>query len=179
MRRPARTFGARPTPSEPGPHLQGPRAGPRESLLALRGAGQWRGSPAFVLPPPVSRPAAGRDAVGARGRGGGSPRRRSAIAARDRAPSPPPSPDTWQRRRAALPRLAVPGQKSGQGGRRRRAALTAGVAMSGAGLQRGGARCPSACSEPRSSSPSLTRISSVTKPAAVRWLCPQRASSVR
>lgn len=74
--RPARTFGAQ-------------RAAPREPLPTLRGARRWRGRAAFVLPPPVSRPAAGRDAVGAPGRGRSSPRRRSASAARDRAPSLP------------------------------------------------------------------------------------------
>lgn len=74
--RPARTFGAQ-------------RAGPREPLPALRVSRRWRGGAAFVLLPPVSRPAAGRDAVGAPGRGRGSPRRRSASAARGRAPCLP------------------------------------------------------------------------------------------
>lgn len=168
--RAART--ARPAPSGPTGRAAGAASRPAGRQAV---EGERRVCPASSrFPPRCGKGCCG----GARpGRGFASPPLRQCRPGQN--PLPSSSPGTWQRRREARPRLAVPWQKSGQGGRGRRAALTAGVAVSGAGLQRGGARCPSACSEPGSGNPSLTRISSVTKPAAVRWLCPQRASSVR
>lgn len=106
--RPARTFGPQ-------------RAGPWEPLPACGSPGGGGWGAAFVLPPPVSRPAAGSDAVGAPGPAGVGGRPAAAPPVPPgQSPLPPASPGTLQRRRAGPPRLAVPCQKCRQGGRGRR-----------------------------------------------------------
>lgn len=164
--------GARPAPSGPSGPGRGSHFPPCGSPGG--GGGEPRLSSLLRFPAPL------REGMrwGRRAGAGGRP---AAAPPVPPGAEPPASPGTWQPRRAGAPCLAVPCQKCRQGGRGRRgSAHGRGCHVRGAGLQRGGYAVSGVpCSEPRSSSPSLTRISSVTKPAAVRWLCPQRASPVR
>lgn len=181
----------------PGPHLPGPggpgggsRFPPCGSPKPLKGGGRGGGGElAFVLPPPRFPPRCGK------GCGGGArcrpwaplPAEAGRGRARDggwdggRVPpgAEPPPPATWQRE--GLPRLTLPLSEvpRGRGEGAARRAGGGGVGLWGV-LERGwwqgsplhkAVSCiNAACTEYVSTRPSLTRISPVSKAAAVRWL---------
>lgn len=122
--------------TQPAPWGPAGRAAGAASHPAERQA--WRGRAAFVLPPPASRPAAGGDAVGARGRG--SPVRRCRLGQSPLRPSLPghlaaaPAGTAASRRALSL----VPAGRAGEKGQR----SWPGFGVGGAGLRRSGAPCP-------------------------------------